>query len=162
MRRVHRLRRHQRKNVVEVVLAKPRLVILGELFVARYGHPDAGELFSKLEPEALLFDVDRADHLLCLPDLLRGRTPVDGEFVHSGSDLLLQAADALHEELVEVRGGDRQELHTLEQRGSFVVRLVQDTVVEGQPGQLAVEVVLWRIEVELGPGLGGPGLLLRL
>ena len=40
--------------------------------------------------------------------------------LHAGADLLLQAADALHEELVEVRRRDGEELDPLEQRVGLV------------------------------------------
>ena len=58
----------------------------------------------------------------------------------AGLDLLAQAGDADLEELVEVAGEDRQELHPLEERVALVARLVQDAGVELEPRQLAVQV----------------------
>ena len=60
--------------------------------------------------------------------------------MHAGADLLLEAADPLHEELVEIGVHDRQELDPLEQRGARILGLVQDTSIEAEPGQLAIEV----------------------
>jgi hypothetical protein len=48
-------------------------------------------------------------------------------------------ADALHVELVEVRGEDGQEFEPLEQRRALVERLAQHAAIELQPAQVAVE-----------------------
>ena len=48
-------------------------------------------------------------------------------------DRLLQAGDADHEELVEVRRGDRRELDALEQRIRRVGRFLEHALVEGEP-----------------------------
>ena len=57
-----------------------------------------------------------------------------------GFDLLLEARDPDHEELVEVRPVDRDEFEPLEQRVARVEGLLEDPVVERQPRQLAVDV----------------------
>ena len=49
-----------------------------------------------------------------------------------------EPADAHHEELVEVRLEDRDELEALEQRHARVVGLVEHAVVEPQPAELSV------------------------
>ena len=51
-------------------------------------------------------------------DRLARRAPVGARRVDAGVDLVVQAGDADHEELVEVRGVDREELHALEQRAA--------------------------------------------
>ena len=62
------------------------------------------------------------------------------EFVgHAGLDLIVQPGDADHEELVEIRSEDRGELDALQQRLGLVLGELQDTVVEGDPRDLAVE-----------------------
>ena len=68
--------------------------------------------------------------------------------MQAGTDLLLQAADALHEELVEIRADDRDELHALEQGRARILGLPQDAEVEVEPGELTVQVELRQIEVE--------------
>ena len=55
-------------------------------------------------------------------------------------DLLTQTGDADLEELIEVAGEDRRELHPLEKRIPRIARLVQDPRVELEPGQLAIQV----------------------
>ena len=47
--------------------------------------------------------------------------------------------DALHEELVEVRGEDRQELEPFEQRHALVDGFRQDPAVEFEPAEVPVE-----------------------
>jgi hypothetical protein len=47
--------------------------------------------------------------------------------------------DADHEELVEVRLRDAEELQTLEERPALVERLVEDALVECQPLELPVQ-----------------------
>ena len=53
--------------------------------------------------------------------------------------LAAQARHAHHVELVEVRGGDRQEAQALEQRMALVLGFLQHPPIELEPGQLAVE-----------------------
>ena len=57
-----------------------------------------------------------------------------------GCDLLLQAADADHEELVEVGLEDGQELEPFQQRHARILGLFQNAAIELQPAQLAVEI----------------------
>src|SRR5205823_6215708 len=71
---------------------------------------------------------------------------LDRHVVGAGADgdaqlhLLLQPADADHEELVEVRLEDGQELEALQGRHRRVARLFEDAAVELEPAQLAVEI----------------------
>jgi hypothetical protein len=95
-----------------------------------------------------LRSLELADLGLALAQLLLGAAPVHGQFLHAGAELLLQPADPLHEELVEVRADDGQKLHPLEQCGPRILGLVQHPAIEGQPGELAVQVPLGRIEIE--------------
>ena len=71
--------------------------------------------------------------------LLRAAT-VHRQFPHPRPDLLLEAADALHEELVQIGADDGQEFHPLQQGNALVLSLVQHPPVERQPGQLAVQI----------------------
>ena len=54
-------------------------------------------------------------------------------------DRALEAGDAHHEELVEIRRGDRRELDPLEQRRRRVGRFLEHALVEREPRQLAVD-----------------------
>ncbi len=72
--------------------------------------------------------------------LLGGSAAVNSQIADSGAKLLLQPSNPFHEEFVEVGAYDRSEFNPLQERRSLVLRLVQDTPVEFEPGQLAVEV----------------------
>ena len=73
-------------------------------------------------------------------ELLEGRAVGAGvELAHVAGELLLQAPHPLHEELVEVRIEDGDELQPLEQRIGRVLGLVQHAGVELQPRELPVE-----------------------
>jgi hypothetical protein len=79
---------------------------------------------------------------------------------------MLQSADANPEELVEVVGGDREKLESLEERDGRIEGLVQHTLVEFEPAQLAIEVLGRRSRHTLqmlrfrGPG-GAPSAMPR-
>ena len=62
----------------------------------------------------------------------------------AGVDAALEAGHADHEELVEVRGEDRAEIGAFEQRNVFVLGKLEDTLVELQPAEFAVEEPVWR------------------
>src|SRR5262249_12100657 len=68
--------------------------------------------------------------------------------------LLLQARDADLEELVEVAGEDREELHPLEQRQTRVAGEREHAPVEGEPRELAVQVALAGRRQREGAGVG--------
>jgi hypothetical protein len=80
---------------------------------------------------------DLAQHLPGRHRVRFGRRPPAG-------DLLLQAADADLEELVEVARDDAQEAQALEQRVARVLGLLEHAAVEGEQAQFAVEEPLGR------------------
>src|SRR5665811_1695364 len=65
---------------------------------------------------------------------------VRGPLATGRCDLFHQARDADLEELIEVRGEDRQELRALQKRVALVASLVEDAGIEVQPRELAVDV----------------------
>jgi hypothetical protein len=139
MRRVDGERRHQGEDVRAVVVAE-RLPLLGrQIVVGADVDVVGGELLEQLRQHLALQAILLADLRVALDDLLRGRAAVDGELVHVGGDLLLQAADALHDELVHVRRGDGEELDALEQPVRSRLRFEQHAAVERQPGELPIE-----------------------
>ncbi len=93
-------------------------------------------------------------------DLLLRRAAIDGGLCDAGGDLPLEPADTLHEEVVEVRTGDRQELDSLEEWVALVLGLAQHALGEGQPGQLAVEVQT-RVSQVVGDGVRTGGRAIR-
>ena len=83
------------------------------------------------------------ERVRALGDRRRAAAPASGParsgVVSPSSIALLEAGDPHHEELVEVRRGDRRELDPLEQRRRRVGRLLEHALVEREPRQLAVD-----------------------
>ncbi len=77
--------------------------------------------------------------------------------MNAGADLLLQPADALHEEFVGVRRGDGEEFDSFEERRAAVARFVQDTAIELEPREFAIEKELGRAEVVIAVRRNGDG-----
>ena len=155
MRRIHRLRRHQRENVLVVILAN-RLALVGrEAGVRTHANAVVLELAENSRTKLALSLLELAHHQVTLRDLLLRRAPVNGQLVHPRDDLLLQAADALHEELVEVGRGNREKLEPLEQRISFVFRFMQNASIEREPGELAIEEQVGRGKLLVDSRRGG-------
>ncbi len=152
---VERQRRQDRQDlgteVVREVCRDLRRVLLGVEDV----HALAGQGRAQLLPPAPL---QRAHHLggpgAGGSQLLLGVQAVRADVLDAGAILLQQRGDAHHEELVEVRGDDGQELDAFEQGMCRVERLVEHTLVELQPAQLTVDVERRMFEVgriALGP-----------
>jgi hypothetical protein len=89
-----------------------------------------------------------AHHRQAFAQLLLGAAAIHRQLPHPRPDLLLEAADALHEKLVEIGTDNRHELDPLQQRGAFVLRLVQHPPVERQPGQFAVQIPFRGVEID--------------
>ena len=80
------------------------------------------------------------DDLADEPELLLGREAVGAAFGHRRLELLVQARDPDHEELVEVRVEDREELDPFEERPGRTQRFFENPAIEREPGDLAIEV----------------------
>ncbi len=105
--------------------------------------PDAvlDERRAQLTLETVRQAVTKFAHALADPrDRLRGCETVLRGVLHAGLDLVLQAGDAHHVVLVEVRRVDRAELDALQQRNLGVLGELQHALVEIEPRDLAVEV----------------------
>ena len=72
--------------------------------------------------------------------LFFGGQPVERGLLDAGAEFLQDGGDPHHEELVEVRAGNRQELDALEERVRRVLGLREDPPVELEPAQLAIDV----------------------
>ena len=137
---VDRQRRQDREDVAAEEVVRRRLVGVAELGVAADAH---AVLFQGrvqlLVPAADLAVQQRADLGVDQIELLGRRQAVHRPRRDAGGGLALEAADALHEELVEVAGEDRQKFDPLQQRHLVVLGQFQDAAVEVEPADLAVE-----------------------
>ena len=93
---------------------------------------------------------------MALRHLLAGRPAVEGQFMHPRADLLLEAADPLHEKFVQVGADDGNEFQPLQQRCPLVLRLMKHPAVEFQPGQFPVQVPFGVVQIEPGGCRGVP------
>ena len=148
MRRVHRQRRHQREDVFLVVVLDQRPLVGGQLVERHDTDLLPTQVGQQFHVDLPLLPAELGNDDAALVELLAGRPAIDAELVDAGADLLLQAADALHEELVHVAGGDGEELDPFEQDGALVAGFVENAEVELQPGQFAVEVKLGRAQID--------------
>src|SRR5258705_499293 len=76
VRRIHRLRRDERKDVAHVVLAYPRLLFRIELLVRRDPHAEAAQVGDDLLEDRDLALLERGDQLEAIDDLLLRRPAV--------------------------------------------------------------------------------------
>ena len=87
-------------------------------------------------------------------ELLQRVEAVRCDVFDSLPQVLLRRRDANHEELVEIRRGNREEFHTFEQGMRRIESLVEDALIELEPAQLAVDVERRVLEI---PGIKGRG-----
>ena len=143
------LRGHQWVDALEVGLPQPPLLLFCELVPG----PDADlvlfQFVQHLCQRALLLSLELAYEAVALADLLLGSTAVHGQVVNAGTDLLFQPANALHEEAVQVRPDDRDELQALEKRRAGIQRLLQHPEVEVEPGSFTIQVAVRMVEIEI-------------
>ena len=112
-----------------------RVIELGNTEVVR----EFGDVRDVARAYASIVKTQPLDLTQKLFELLFGRASVRAFQRDAFAHLAGQPGDADHEELVEVAGRDRQEAHALQQRVMLVVRFLQHTPVELQPGKLAVD-----------------------
>ena len=65
---------------------------------------------------------------------------IQTQFSQTGTDLLFESADALHEELIQIGTDNGDEFETLQKRCTLVLGLMQYATVELQPGQFTIEI----------------------
>ena len=119
------------------VLARLRALRRGELRPRREVHALLDQALAQLR-EALGASQQHRVQRVAQPVDVRVELLDHGQ-VAAGVGARAHGADALHEELVEVGGEDRQELEPLEQRHAFVERLGQHPAIELEPAQVPVE-----------------------
>ena len=160
MRRIKRLGRQDREDLGEEMIAQPGFA-QGVHGAGRADDFDADlpQFAVQYAPDLLLrrhqprgFGGDRGE-------LLPGGQPVDRAQVDILQLLPLQPRDTDGEEFVQVRAGDGQEAQPFQQGMGAVHRFFQHPLVEGEPGEFAVEIA-FAVQRQAGCGIGfGHGLL---
>ncbi len=130
-------RRQCRRHVPVVVLARLGLLRGRELGPRGELHPVLVQPLAQLLEALPALQQHRIE---CGPQAEDVRIELlDHGDVAAGVGAGAHRADALHEEFVEVRGEDGQELEPLEQWHALVVRLGQHAAVELEPAEVPVE-----------------------
>src|SRR5580692_2107831 len=149
--RVDRDRRQHGKQPIDEQLPQPSTVLAGQRLVVENGNAFGMQALLQIGPAALL-SLDKAcGNLGDRGQLLLGGQSVVALYRKAARRQFLEGGDPHHVELVEVAVGDRQEPHSLEQWVARIARLLEDPLVESEPGQLAIDVSLrWRQQRCLG------------
>ena len=69
-------------------------------------------------------------------------------FLDPGTHLLLETADPFHEELIEVGTDNGNIKEAVKQRHAAVTAFGKNPLVEGKPGQLAVQIPFRTVEIK--------------
>ncbi len=140
MRRVDRLRRQHRQDLLAEMVGQPGALGVGQILLAeRPRAPRSASASRSTIHSACCATTSASASLGDRVELLRRGHAVGAQILDPLQLMPLEAGDADHEEFVEVGAGDRQEAKPLEQRMGRVGRLLQHAPVEGEPAQLAVE-----------------------
>ena len=161
MRRIDRLRgQHAGDLVVEMPL-EPGVVGLAVISsLPSTSTPASRKRLAQIRPDALLAGGERVRLGGDRGELL-GRGQAVGRALLDARELLaLEAGDADHEEFVEIVARDGEEAQPLEQGMGRVARLLEHAPVEGEPGQLAVEIARARLRRPAAPASLAAGRLI--
>ena len=149
MRRVDRQRRQNWEDIGRELLLQPGALVVVKLRRGQQHDVLCPQPVAQVVPTGLLilqqlFGADRdGGHLLA-----RGHAVLAGGH-DAQRDLRLKAGDADHVELVQIVGRDRQEAEAFQQRVVRVSGLVQNPLIEIDPGQLSVDEPLRRARIDL-------------
>ncbi len=142
VRGIDRQRRQHRPHFGAVVILHPDQVIARQIVEIQKADAVLRQRRQKLfAPAGVLLIHHVADALVDRQQRFARRQPVEVALDDFAFDLLLDAGDAHLEELIQVRAGDRQEFHPLQERIARVQRFVHHPLIKIQPAQLAVEEV---------------------
>jgi hypothetical protein len=133
-------RRQDRKNRVSEVGIRDRALSVVQVSVIEDVHTGLGKGLTKISPtlvrlhqQFLRFTSDRHQ--------LSGWThPIRTRFHRSRIDLRDQPRHSHHEELIQIRTDNRQELDALQKWIGRVLGFLQNPVLEGKEAQLAVDI----------------------
>jgi len=138
--RVHRERHKHGEYPGGEEFADSRPVVRAEFVPAL--DPDAGLVEGGPDMVAQYVRVTLLQLVRLLADVgqdIARSAPHIGRHRDAGGDPSFEAGDSHHEELIEVRCEDREEVHPLEQRHRRILREFKDPLIEGQPAELAIE-----------------------
>ena len=153
VRRVDRLRRQHREDLLAEMLVEPGSRRLRRAARRRRRMtPASASAACRSSHTSCWLVTSRSASAVDRGQLLAGGQAVDRPLLDPERLVRLEAGDADHEEFVEVAGRDRQEAQPLEQRVGGVAGFLEHAAVERQPAQLAVEIARLRLRLFGGRG----------
>ena len=154
MRRIDRQRGQHGEHPLHEPGIQPGTIVVRQRVGLAQHDPGLAHLREQVGPDALLVGDQGAAADRDLGQLLRGRAAVGGRMRDAGLGLADQAGDPHRIEFIEVGGADRQESHALQQGMAGIFRLLQNAVIEVEPGQFAVDEAFrseyWRLGARRG------------
>ena len=162
MPRIDGERRQHRKDVAAKVGGQGIFLLVVDVLVQAQEDAFFFESGQELLAQTLERLAEHAAHLFADGGKLIARRHAVGAGADGDarSDFLLQAADADHEEFVEVGSEDGQELDPLQQRHGAIERFFENATIELQPAKLAIDVqagIVERRRLGLDRGRGAVG-----
>ena len=145
---IHGQRSQQREDVGDKFIPQQLLLILVKLGIAANPYIPGFQQAMQLPVNPVLLAVNIAHNDLAFTELLQWCPAVNRGGADTGSDLLLQSANAFHEEFIEIAADDSKKLDAFQSRGGIVCSHVQYAIVEFQPRQFPVQVEFRTIEVD--------------
>ena len=140
VRGIDRQRREDRKDRFLETMGQPVAILGRQVGRVDDRNARAAQFLEQVHPHFLLHRHQLAGTAIDRDERLSRREPILRRRGDTRGDLAFQPGDAHHVELVEVRRGNRQEAQAFEQRMARVGALLDHTLVEREPGKLAVDV----------------------
>jgi hypothetical protein len=130
---------HGREHPAKVLREKALLLVAGLFGTEQVDALGGEERPDVLEEAAMLCADQLVDASRHRRHRLRGRLPIEPRPLIAGMDATLRRCHADHEELVEIRAEDGEELDALAQRHARILSLLEHAPVELEPRQLAAD-----------------------
>ncbi len=144
MRRIERLRGQHRHDLVEEIGLQRGMRVRRDAGVIGNGDAFLAQQRAQRLPCRALAFVQVAHRPPDCGELLRRAETVDGQPFDAALHLADQPGNPDHHEFVEVAAGNRQEPQPFEQRIFRIAGLGQHAGIEGEPAQLAIDVMVRR------------------
>ena len=143
---IHRHRSEQRVQLLLAIFVDEAAGFGVQLVQGEHSNSVLGQRGAQRIPALVLIINERVSKARQNLALLRQRQSIGAGFVVAVLDLLHHGGHANLEKLVQIVGGDGQELQPLQKRVAFILGFFEHTAVEREPGSISVEIVLWILQ----------------
>ncbi len=138
---IERQRSENRKNLLGEKRVQLRALLQAEVRKIQQADMAGLQRRNQILPEEIVRPADQAPNYAANRfQRLRRAAAIQAGLLDAVFDLLRQAGDAHHEELVDVRAEDRQEFHALQQRIAAIAGLLQHAPLELQMAEFPIQV----------------------